>query len=221
LLIAAADPQTRSRYRQLFDTAWNVADAEDGRDALVQSLLQPPVIFLGEERLPFIDGVDLCRLMRRDLQTRETRIILLTDDPASQRHERAKQAGADIVLVEPVEPDSLRAEVDRLYVDRLQSSVEPRGGGSLVTDKLEPAIDQQKPRRRKSRSHARFATKKPPLEPHTLICPVCDRPLRYQQSFVGGVNHSQREQWDHFSCPSCRGAFEFRHRTRRMRQHAG
>jgi CheY-like chemotaxis protein len=219
LLIAAPDSDTRSRYRELFDGTWDVTDAKDGRDALVQALIQPPVLFLGAARLPFIGGEDLCRLFRRDRQTRDTRIILMTNDSAPQRHDRARKAGADVVLVEPIEPEALRTEANRLCAARPEGS-----DGACRADVPAPmtttagsAIERHKRHRRKSRSFSRFATTSPPLAPFAVLCPVCDRPLRYQHSFLGGVNRSQAEQWDNFVCLSCRGAFEFRHRTRRVR----
>jgi hypothetical protein len=37
----------------------------------------------------------------------------------------------------------------------------------------------------------------------------------YLQSFLSGVRRI--EQWDRFLCPWCRGVFEFRHRTSKLR----
>jgi hypothetical protein len=37
----------------------------------------------------------------------------------------------------------------------------------------------------------------------------------YLQSFLSGVRRV--EQWDRFLCPWCRGVFEYRHRTNKLR----
>ena len=47
-----------------------------------------------------------------------------------------------------------------------------------------------------------------------LICPICDRPLEYRHSIYNGIKPIER--WDWFTCVTC-GAFEYRHRTRRLR----
>ena len=67
------------------------------------------------------------------------------------------------------------------------------------------------------RAHARFETTAPPLTPPELRCPMCDRPLTYTRSHVGGVSDRHPEQWDYFTCSSSCGTFQYRHRTRKLR----
>jgi DNA-directed RNA polymerase subunit RPC12/RpoP len=50
-----------------------------------------------------------------------------------------------------------------------------------------------------------------------LRCISCDAELAYHKSRIGGVTQRDAEQWDEFRCPRCRGAFEYRHRTRKLR----
>jgi hypothetical protein len=47
-----------------------------------------------------------------------------------------------------------------------------------------------------------------------MVCPRCDEPLRYEHTIYGGVKPEER--WDRDICGKC-GAFEYRHRTRRLR----
>jgi hypothetical protein len=68
--------------------------------------------------------------------------------------------------------------------------------------------------------NARYPTSTPPFKPPSLVCPVCRIPLRYEESHIGGVSTHHTEQWDRFRCAaatSC-GAFEYRHRTRKLRK---
>jgi hypothetical protein len=48
-----------------------------------------------------------------------------------------------------------------------------------------------------------------------FVCPVCRGTLVYRQTALSGVPTSER--WDLFDCDTC-GPFEYRHRTRRLRQ---
>jgi transcription elongation factor Elf1 len=57
-------------------------------------------------------------------------------------------------------------------------------------------------------------TSRPETPPPVLTCPVCESPLIYWQTVVGGVR--PQERWDFLECRSC-GPFEYRHRTRRLR----
>src|SRR5207247_9875334 len=48
-----------------------------------------------------------------------------------------------------------------------------------------------------------------------LFCPTCDQLLVYRQTVFNGVQPPER--WDYFHCATC-GPFEYRHRTRRLRE---
>jgi hypothetical protein len=66
--------------------------------------------------------------------------------------------------------------------------------------------------------HQTVVTTRPPLPPPALPCPKCDGPLIYEQSCIGGVSARQIEQWDCFTCANACGRFQYRHRTRKLRQ---
>jgi hypothetical protein len=75
--------------------------------------------------------------------------------------------------------------------------------------------DRGERRRRMSKAHSRFTTTTPATPPASLICPLCDRPLAHDRSYVGGVSDRQSEQWDYYMCPTC-GPFQYRQRTRKL-----
>ena len=55
-------------------------------------------------------------------------------------------------------------------------------------------------------------------KPPALVCPDCNKALKYLRSHVGGVNARQPEQWDYFECGTGCGTFQFRERTRKLRK---
>ena len=65
-------------------------------------------------------------------------------------------------------------------------------------------------------AHMRRRTFMPDVEPPQLHCPECAARLAYRNSYIGGVNAAQSEQWDYFQC-TC-GVFEYRHRTKRLKK---
>jgi CheY-like chemotaxis protein len=67
-------------------------------------------------------------------------------------------------------------------------------------------------------AHRRGDTVNPPIAPPTLVCPLCDRPLMYRRSHVGGVSSKHSEQWDYFDCEAGCGTFQYRTRTRKLRK---
>ena len=67
-------------------------------------------------------------------------------------------------------------------------------------------------------AHTRFTTTEPSIAPPALICPSCIQQLRYLQSYIGGVSALHSEQWDYYVCQTGCGTFQYRHRTRTLRQ---
>lgn len=222
-LIVDHDADTRTLYtlvlRDLFDS---VDEAADGAEALARALQIPPALVVTELRLPRVDGVALCALMRTHPPAPDLRIMVVTSAGDALSVSRALAAGADVVLPKPVSPEVVRSEAARLIA-------EPREKGKLPTSAAAGAaqhdgarwrlVDAPSHRRRQSRAHLRERTTTPPLAPPILRCPRCDDVLMYHYSYVGGVSPRFPEQWDYFECARC-GAFQYRHRTRRLRQSA-
>jgi CheY-like chemotaxis protein len=69
-----------------------------------------------------------------------------------------------------------------------------------------------------SRACLHGGTTNPPIPAPGLLCPHCHRPLTFEKSHVGGASAKQQEQWDYFTCPAGCGMFQYRRRTRRIRQ---
>ena len=213
ILVVDPDDDTRSLYREWLPICGcEVVEATDGREALAEALVRPPALVVTEMRLPFIDGYALCDILRRDHATKGVPILVVTSEARASELTRARTAGATAVLVKPATPEQILAEMQRLLVDgtagqELVPEVQPEEAAA-------PPVPRQ---RRASKSLVRVATTTPPLAPPPAICPGCDRMLTYRHSHLGGVSEREREQWDSYACAGC-GTFEYRHRTRRLRQ---
>jgi CheY-like chemotaxis protein len=219
ILLVDRDFETRSLYRHsLMTSGWRVDEADDGRDALVKAIERHPSFVVTETRLPFIDGYELCQLLRHDPDTRDVHIVVLTAEAFPQQLDRARRAGADSVLVKPCLPDQLDHELKRLR----ERSVDLRSRIDAVSARVSAHIARTnellRAQRTLVRAHARFETTAPPLAPPQLRCPTCDRPLVYERSNIGGVSERHAEQWDYFTCSGTCGTFQYRHRTRKLRR---
>ncbi len=107
ILVVDANDDTRELYRQSFQlSGCHVVEACDGRDALTKALVSPPSLVVTEIRLPFLDGYSLCEILRRDRATSDMPILVVT---AARRADmdRARRAGADIVVAGPTTPDQI------------------------------------------------------------------------------------------------------------------
>jgi CheY-like chemotaxis protein len=221
ILVADGDATIRAAYiSSLRQDSRDIIEAADGRDALVKALVRVPALVVTELDLPLIVGFTLCEILRRDRMTTDVPIVVATDrrDPADIRH--ARRVGADAVLAKsPVE--AVTGEVARLLM-------EGRALRARSTTVLERAAQQQdrsaqllvasveRPSTRGT--HQPIVTTHRPLPPPSLSCPNCARPLTYEQSSSGGVTTRQIEQWDYLTCANACGRFQYRRRTRKLRQ---
>ena len=82
ILVADADADTRELYRLcLQSTGAKVCDAFDGRDALAKTYSERPDAIVIDVQLPFIDGLELCRLLRIDAMTSRLPLVLVAAEP--------------------------------------------------------------------------------------------------------------------------------------------
>jgi chemotaxis family two-component system response regulator PixH len=223
-LLVDRDPDTRKMYAEYLKlSSCLIEEAEDGREALAKAISQLPDVIITETQLPGISGFDLCSLLRQDEATNAIPIVVVTGDAFGMDVRRAQMAGADAVLIKPCLLEALGAEIVRLLDQSSALRERARAVREKAHDQLEKSdrlIERSRVSRRTmlSRSHARHHTTTPPAAPPVLMCPSCDRTLRYLHSHIGGVSIRHQEQWDYFECPGHCGTFQYRERTRKLRR---
>jgi CheY-like chemotaxis protein len=215
VLLVDRDADTRQMYSEfLKQSAYEIDEAEDGREALAKALTRRPDVIVTETRLPGISGFDLCRLLHEDALTRHILVIVVTGDAFDSEIARARLAGAELVLVKPCLPERLAAEMFRIVTRSRQTR---QDAVTAPADARQRSTDQVR-RTPLSRALRRGDTTAPPMPVPALLCPTCDQPLSYMKSHVGGVSSRHLEQWDYYECGSGCGTFQYRQRTRKLRQ---
>jgi two-component system, cell cycle response regulator DivK len=212
ILVVDPDPDTRAMYvAGLALAGWNADGVTDGREALAKAISYRPAAIVTETRVPRLNVLELCRLLRSDPDTHHIPILVVTGDAEQRRIAAAEEAGADRVLIKPCLPDELvRAIKATLSAarDRQVPRVVTAHGSTSRSISSGRAL---------SKRHQRFQSTMPPSRPPELHCPRCDQPLTYQKSHIGGVSAKHSEQWDHYECSSGCGQFLYRQRTRKLR----
>jgi phosphoserine phosphatase RsbU/P len=85
-----------------------VAEASDGGEALRKLETQPARVIVSDWLMPAMDGLDLCRRIRSQVNTEYTYFILLTSRTADHANQReAIEAGVDDFLTKPLDPQEL------------------------------------------------------------------------------------------------------------------
>jgi DNA-binding response OmpR family regulator len=104
-----------------------VVTAYDGHTALRRFEEERPDLVLLDLAMPGLDGVEVCRAIRR---TAQTPIIVLTGESDERAKVEALDTGADDYVVKPFGKQELLARI-RAVMRRHGPEVEPRGIGEL------------------------------------------------------------------------------------------
>lgn len=113
---------------------YRVSTAGDGASAIAQAEQHLPDLIVLDLELPGISGLDVARRLRRNHSTHDIPLIAATGYSHQQQLSSARDAGFDIVLVKPLDPESLAGEIARL-LDRYVGVPQPiRQGEHLAQD---------------------------------------------------------------------------------------
>ncbi len=110
-LILNVDDNTVGRYaktRTLENAGFNVMEAGTGEEALAIVSGRHPQLVLLDLQLPDMNGFEVCRRIKNNPATSRTAVLHITATYTTEADEAISvQSGADIFLVEPVEPHEL------------------------------------------------------------------------------------------------------------------
>ena len=109
LILVVDDSITVRRVTQrlLKREGYRVTLASDGLDALEKLQEEKPTVVLSDIEMPRMDGFDLVRNIRADVQLRDLPIIMITSRIAGKHREHAKELGVDHYLGKPYSEDEL------------------------------------------------------------------------------------------------------------------
>ena len=117
ILVVDDDPHIRSAVsRGLRFEGYDVQIAADGAQALEIARVEPPDLVVLDVMLPGIDGLEVCRRLRRGLASP---ILMLTARDAVPDRIAGLDSGADDYLVKPFDFDELLARI-RALLRRIQ-----------------------------------------------------------------------------------------------------
>ncbi len=116
--------------------------AADGGAALKLAQSEQPDVVLLDLMLPGLDGLEVCRQLRREAATRRLPIIMLTARGEEVDRVVGLELGADDYVVKPFSPRELLARI-RAVLRRVEGPAPPAGGraaGALHVDEARHAV---------------------------------------------------------------------------------
>jgi two-component system phosphate regulon response regulator PhoB len=98
----------------LKQAGYDVVTAADGDEALKKARSVLPKLIILDLMLPEVDGMEVCKILRRDARTRGIPIIMLTAKAAEIDRVLGLELGADDYVTKPFSPRELVLRVKRL-----------------------------------------------------------------------------------------------------------
>lgn len=111
LIVEDEPPLVELLSYNLEKEGFRISIARDGDEALLAVEERRPDLVLLDWMLPYVSGIEICRRIRRNPETRDLPIILLTARGEEDDRVRGLEAGADDYVVKPFSPSELIARV--------------------------------------------------------------------------------------------------------------
>lgn len=112
VLIVDDEPMARTLLRlMLVRAGFNVAEAEDGFDALEKVKESQPDIILLDVMMPGMDGFTVCETLRNEENTSKLPIIMLSAKTDLDSINKGLRVGATKYLTKPISPEDLTRHV--------------------------------------------------------------------------------------------------------------
>jgi signal transduction histidine kinase len=140
-LIMNVDDNDGARYvktRILNRAGFTVIECENGADTLRLAREQSPSLILLDVKLPDMNGMEVCRILKSDPATQNILILQTSASFLGTADKiRALDVGADNYLMEPIDPDELLANVKALlrlgYVEKKLREIDRRKDEFIAT----------------------------------------------------------------------------------------
>ena len=112
ILIIDDEPLTLKMIETLLVNAGHSVDtAKNGKEGVKRALETQPDMIITDMRMPEMDGIELCKVLRQTRFAKRIYIIMLTASESDQSLVASLEAGANDFLVKPFQPKVLEARV--------------------------------------------------------------------------------------------------------------
>ena len=121
-LVVDDDRHVRSLFAKVLrGGGMDILEASSGWEAFFVAETASPAFVVTDLQMAGLNGLELCRRLRRSRNSRDLLIVVVTGAATTQRDE-AIAAGCDVVLEKPCSPVLLVTTIQRLLDKRFRST---------------------------------------------------------------------------------------------------
>jgi diguanylate cyclase (GGDEF)-like protein len=150
ILIVDDEPDIRDVLRiTLEGEGYEVHEAANGQEGLAQLQKVSPQLILLDCKMPRMDGLEVCQILKKDILLQHLPIIMLTSKGDVLDKVSGLEAGADDYMTKPFEPIELLARV-KMILRRTARTLDANPltklpGNVSILEEIQARIDSGKP----------------------------------------------------------------------------
>jgi len=118
ILIVEDNVELLQFLQDYFSSGYNVYTAENGIEALDVAHQSPIQLVVSDVMMPEMDGFDLCRALKNDIQTSHIPVILLTAKSDTEYVVKGYECGAEAYVPKPFDPQILELQIKNIIRTR-------------------------------------------------------------------------------------------------------
>jgi YesN/AraC family two-component response regulator len=118
VLIADDDHAIRHYLHQMLKDKYHVIEAVNGQEALTMVQSKLPDLVISDIRMDGMDGIELCKKIKKDAALNHIPVVLLTASQGSETELQSIEEGADLYITKPFDKDLLLARVENIFKTR-------------------------------------------------------------------------------------------------------
>ncbi|WP_170126337.1 hybrid sensor histidine kinase/response regulator transcription factor [Arenibacter echinorum] len=120
ILIVEDNLDLREYLSNYFQNYYKVLSAPNGEEGLKIALEMGPDIIISDLMMPIMNGIEMCKLIKNDLNTSHIPVIILTAKAGLENEKEGLETGADEFVLKPFSIEVLRLRVNNILQTKQQ-----------------------------------------------------------------------------------------------------
>jgi signal transduction histidine kinase/ligand-binding sensor domain-containing protein/DNA-binding response OmpR family regulator len=118
ILVIEDNEEIRDYLSDLLKDRFIIEEAPDGITGLEKARQILPALIISDIMMPEMDGLELCRKLKSEIETSHIPILMITANLAHHVHINSFEVGADAFITKPFKPDLLLSRIYNLLKSR-------------------------------------------------------------------------------------------------------